>query len=86
MGALTNLIRIAVCSVLVAAPAQAHHSFGQFDDKKCPTLEGTIRKFEFSYPHVWLWLTVKAADGTDALWGFEGADPATLALYGWKAE
>lgn len=76
----------AVLSTLFATSVNAHHSFGQFDDKQCPTIEGTIRKFEFSYPHVWLWVNAKDAGGKDVLWGFEGADPATLALYGWKAE
>lgn len=86
MSVVTRLVRIALWSMLVASPAYPHHSFGQFDDKKCPTLEGTIKKFEFSYPHTWLWVVGKGADGKDELWGFEGADPATLALYGWSQD
>ena len=86
MGAVTRFICIALCSTLLALPASAHHSFGQFDDKKCAIIEGTIKKFEFSYPHTWLWVIVKGADGGGAIWGFEGADPATLALYGWSQD
>lgn len=73
-------------ALLVVQSALAHHSFGQFDDKKCTVLQGTVKKFEFSYPHTWLWINTTAADGSNELWGFEGADPATLALYGWNPE
>lgn len=84
MAVLVRFVSLVVASTLLASTAQAHHSFGQFDDKKCPTISGVVRKFEFSYPHTWLWVTAKAADGSDELWGFEGADPATLSLYGWS--
>jgi hypothetical protein len=86
MGAHIKLICLAACSVLISLPAHAHHSFGQFDDKKCSVIEGIIKKFEFSYPHTWLWITAKGADGADVVWGFEGADPATLSLYGWSQD
>jgi hypothetical protein len=74
---------LALTTVLLMHTVSAHHSFGQFDDKKCMVIQGAVKKFEFSYPHTWLWVISKSVDGSDEIWGFEGADPATLALYGW---
>ena len=86
MSALLKLAGPALCTTLAATPVNAHHSFGQFDDKQCLTIEGSVKKFQFSYPHTWLWVVAHGADGADVLWGFEGADPATLTLYGWSQE
>jgi len=86
MRAATLVISIALWPVMASLPAYAHHSFGQFDDKTCTVIEGTVKKWEFSYPHTWLWVIAKDAKGAEAVWGFEGADPATLALYGWSQE
>jgi hypothetical protein len=86
MSALIKLAGVALCTNLAAAPVHAHHSFGQFDDKQCVTIEGSIKKFQFSYPHTWLWVVEQGADGVEVLWGFEGADPATLSLYGWSQD
>jgi hypothetical protein len=41
-----------------AAAAQAHHSKAMFDNDKCATIEGTMRSFEWVYPHAWLWIVV----------------------------
>ena len=79
-------IGLALGTLLLPQFALAHHSFGQFDDKKCTVIQGSVKKFEFSYPHTWLWVVAKGADGNDEVWGFEGADPATLALYGWNPD
>lgn len=86
MRTVARLILVALWSPLLAVPAYAHHSFGQFDDKRCIAVEGAVKKFEFVYPHSWLWVTAKGADGSDVLWGLEMSDPATLAVYGWNPE
>lgn len=80
------LANVFVGSVLLSPSADAHHSFGMFDDKQCPYVEGVVKKFEFVYPHVWLWIESEDSDGTQSLWGLVGADPATLAQYGWSQE
>ena len=42
----------------VAMPAQAHHSFAMFDLGRQITIEGTVRSFQYTNPHIWINLTV----------------------------
>ena len=86
MPNLTKLIFVALWPILLTLPANAHHSYAQFDQTKCATVEGIVKKWEFTYPHTWLWLTAKGPDASDVLYGFEGNDPASLAVYGWTPE
>ncbi len=65
-------------AVGVALPASAHHSKAMFDDTKCGVLSGTVRNFEWEYPHSWLWIIVPQASGSPQVWGFESMSPAQL--------
>ena len=42
---------------VTAAPGLAHHSATMFDDKKTITVDGVVKKFEYTNPHSWLWWT-----------------------------
>ena len=94
MPNLTKLILASLGTLLVTlptltvptGPANAHHSFAHFDQKVCKVITGAVRKWEFTYPHTWLWVTAKGPDDSEVLWGFEGSDPAFLSIYGWTAE
>src|SRR5579859_4963173 len=61
-----------------AMPAAAHHSKAMFDDSKCLTLEGTVRNFEWQYPHSWLWIIVPTTEGAGDIWAFESMSPSQL--------
>jgi hypothetical protein len=66
-------------ALMLGGVAQAHHSKSMFDSSKCATIEGTVRTFEWAYPHSWLWVIVHdAATGKDDIWGFESMSPAQL--------
>jgi Family of unknown function (DUF6152) len=84
-----NSIRLAVLmafSVLAAGPpsaAVAHHSFATFDNNKTVTLVGTVKTFEWTNPHTWIWLVVTDSKGVDQIWGIEGAAPGELTRHGW---
>ncbi|MGC3981364.1 MAG: DUF6152 family protein [Steroidobacteraceae bacterium] len=69
--------------VMVAGAAQTHHSFAQFDANKTVVLEGTIKSFEWSNPHAWIWVVVATPNG-DETWGVEAQSPNNLARYGWS--
>src|SRR5688500_3870623 len=65
--------------VLSSAAPFAHHSVsGQFDVTKSVTLTGTIRKVDWMNPHVYVYLDVKADDGTTTTWALETAPTAFL--------
>ena len=73
--------------VLAAIPTLllAHHSFeAEFDRTKQVTLTGTITKFEWMNPHIWIYMDVKTADGKVAKYQFEGGAPNMLKRNGWS--
>ena len=68
--------------LLGASQSQAHHSFAMFDMSKKTAVTGTVRDFEWTNPHVWLWVDVTDAKGTVTSYGFEGAAPGELSRTG----
>jgi hypothetical protein len=42
---------------LAATPALAHHSFAMFDFSRLVTFRGTVTEFQWTNPHVVLWVT-----------------------------
>ena len=60
---------------ITAVPGLAHHSATMFDDKKTVTVEGVVKKFEYTNPHSWLWVDVTGKDGKVTTWGFEAEGP-----------
>ena len=79
------LIAIAAAAFLGAtAPAMAHHSFAaEFDAKKPVKLQGTVTKMEWINPHAWIYIDVKATDGTVTNWMVEAGAPNALLRRGW---
>ena len=68
---------------LGAAPALAHHSFALFDHVNRVTVSGTVVKFDWTNPHVYLYLDVP--DGaTVKHYTIECASPNVLTRVGWK--
>jgi hypothetical protein len=67
-----------------APPASAHHSFAMFDRDKTQTVTGTVRNYEWTAPHVYIWVNVKNEKGADEVWGVEvGGGPNMLVRAGW---
>ena len=74
-----HLVSAAVAAgLLIAAVAQAHHSFAMFDRNTEIVKSGTIVRWSFNNPHSWLYLNVKGEDGKETLWSFEGSAPTGL--------
>jgi hypothetical protein len=79
MQARSTTLLIGVLLALGAATASAHHSWNTvFSEDKPLVLRGTISKVELVNPHAWIWIDVKAADGTIQKWGVEGGPPNGL--------
>jgi hypothetical protein len=65
-------------AALTAGVAPAHHSQAMFDMGRCDALSGTVRTFQFQYPHSWLWVYVPNKQGEQDIWAFEFAAPSNL--------
>ena len=76
------------CSVALSAMgstlAWAHHSFAMFDFSKQVTIHGTVKEFQWTNPHVVLWVNVPDKPGEPAAtWSLELTSPGNLTRGGW---
>lgn len=69
---------------LMAGRAAAHHSAAMYDDKNTVTVVGTVSKFEWSNPHVYIYLLQTNAAGQSTEWEVECAPPSILGRLGWS--
>ena len=75
---------IAVCGALaLLSPALAHHSFALFDHVNRVTVSGTVAKFEWTNPHVFIMLDA-VEGGATKRYTVECASPNVLTRVGWK--
>ena len=86
MSTLIRGVRYAILSAALmglAGPALAHHSFSMFDNEHQTKIEGTVTKFEWTNPHVYIQLAVSEAGGVKN-YTVECANPGILNRVGWK--
>lgn len=67
-----------------AIPATAHHSFAMYDLTKTETIEGTVKEYQWTNPHGWIYVNVPAADGKTLEYGIELTSPNLLQRRGWR--
>jgi Family of unknown function (DUF6152) len=77
-ASLAGALTFALGSMAQMSTAKAHHSQALFDLAKCASLQGTVRTWQYQYPHSWLWLFVDDGKGKQDVWGFEAAAPANM--------
>jgi len=65
-------------------PAIAHHSFALFDGTKSVSLQGTVKKFEWTNPHSWITLDVIGPQNMVDEWIIELPSAGVLAREGWN--
>jgi hypothetical protein len=76
-----------LCTLAVAAPAAAHHSFAIYDMQQNVEFHGVIATVKLRNPHMAMTLTTKGADGTEKTINFvEGAPANMLARLGLRPE
>jgi uncharacterized protein DUF6152 len=76
----TKALVIAVGTLLLAAvPVLAHHSVtAEFDPKKSFTVTGTLKRLDWTNPHIYVWVEVKEPDGNVVTYGIEAVPPGML--------
>jgi hypothetical protein len=68
-------------------PVWAHHSMAAFYDQKKPiTLKGTVTHFDWTNPHVWVYVDVNESGGRVATWEVEFDSKIELKRIGWTRE
>jgi hypothetical protein len=73
----------ATALALPAGHALAHHSFAVFDMQAQKTITGTVKRVDWTNPHIWIWMDVANDKGGMDIYGFEGMSPNFLNRRGW---
>jgi hypothetical protein len=82
-SALKKFTIAAGLSLGLSGLAVAHHSFAAFDVTTQKEITGTVKKFDYTNPHTWVWLDAPNDHGGVDTWGFEGMSPNYLGRRGW---
>ncbi len=78
-------IALALASGLgLVVPALAHHSFAMFDNEHQIRISGKVTKFDWTNPHIYVFVTGGEAGKDAKAWTIEGASPGILNRIGWK--
>ena len=79
-------IVLAAISILgmFSGVAIAHHGVAGYDMTKTVTLHGTVAKFDWSNPHVVVYLDAKNESGEMQHWTIEFAAPVHMVRAGWS--
>jgi hypothetical protein len=84
MSRVLSLAAIAIAALLTASSALAHHSFAMFDQSKAVTVQGIVKEFRWTNPHVFIQLLIKNDAGGEDEWSIEMTSPEHLSRVGWK--
>jgi hypothetical protein len=71
---------------LTASSALGHHSFAMFDLSQTVAVEGSVKDFRWTNPHVFIQLLVENDSGAEEEWSIEMTSPEHLARAGWRPE
>jgi hypothetical protein len=64
---------------LFSLPLWAHHSVtAEFDPKKSFTITGTLKKLDWTNPHIYVWVETKDETGQMITYGIEAVPPGML--------
>lgn len=72
-------------TLALVCPVQAHHSFAMFDKEHLVTIQGVVRKVEWTNPHVFVFVEVpNPKGGAGTQYALECTSPNVLMRSGWK--
>ena len=85
---MTRILALVVVAALLGAapPLAAHHSTAMYDSQNPVTITGTVKKFEWTNPHAFVYLEVKDAQGNAVEWEVEMMSLNHLRAYGWTSK
>ena len=75
----------AAALLLATMRISAHHAFAsEYDENKRVAVSGTVTRFEWTNPHVWLYVDGKDENDNVTRWSFEMGSPNGLLHRGWR--
>jgi len=80
------LLSVAAALAVSSGAAYAHHSFAMFDADQRTTLAGTVKEFQWTNPHAWIFVMVPGENGQLEQWAVEMGGPGQIARQGWTAK
>ena len=66
-------------------PVLAHHGTAQYNLEHEVTVEGTVKQFEWTSPHSWIYVSVANDKGEIEEWGGETGAPGMMTRRGWTS-
>jgi Family of unknown function (DUF6152) len=80
-----RFVRILVSLLIITAlPVYAHHSGAIYDREKDVTIEGTVKEWQWTNPHVFLQVLVTDSKGVSTEWSIEGGALTNMKRAGWE--
>ena len=70
----------------MTALSSAHHSTAMYDTQNPVTISGTVKRFEWTNPHAFVYLEVKNDKGELVEWEVEMMSLNHLRSYGWTSK
>ena len=86
MRLLRWLVASMTCTVLFVPNSSAHHAPVEFDLESVIALEGTVVRYDWQNPHVYIYVETEKSDGESIEWAIETQWTAMLIRSGWTSE
>jgi len=78
------VLAVVVSLAMFSGSAMAHHGVAGYDMTKTITVHGTVSKFDWSNPHVVVYVDAKNEGGEMQHWTIEFASPVHMVRAGWS--
>jgi len=72
--------------LIIGGTAFAHHGVAGYDNSKTVTLDGTVTKYNWINPHVFVYVDAKDEKGKVENWIIELAAPLMMQRFGWTKD
>jgi DNA/RNA endonuclease YhcR with UshA esterase domain len=78
------VLALALTLVFPGSTLFAHHSTAMYNMANPTTVTGTVKRFEWTNPHAYIYLEVKDESGNTTEWAIEMMSLNHLKSYGWS--
>lgn len=77
---------VAALVLLSAAPTMAHHSAAAFDRTKSIIITGSVIRYAWQNPHVFIYVAVPDGKGGMQEWALEAGSVSIMSRSGWRKD